>query len=266
MNLFKAILTVAFVFSFFQLFAGVKIVTESVDHSSNEKSSGTLMIDGDLIRVETSEDAEQAVIYDLAKKEVLWINHKEKNWMKMTKKQIDDSKEYVKRKMQEARELQKANLAQLAPEQRAQIEAQMQMMTGNENKKPVNYLKTGKKSKWGDSECEIYDGMRGDIKAEEICTVVPKKLKCSLVEIERLKQISLDYAMDENDVSAWKDVKNMGVPVIHKIISNGKVVVTNTLVSFENTKIPIENFKVPAEYKQTSSPLDSVVPAPEKKK
>lgn len=266
MNLFKAFLTVAVIFFFFHIFAGVKIVTESVDHSSNEKSSGTLLIDGDLIRVETSESGEQSVIYDIAKKEVILINHKDKNWMKMTKKQIDDSKDYEKKKVKEARDLQMANLAQLSPEQRAQVEAQMQMITGNENRKPVNYVKTGKTGKWGTGECEIYDGMRGDIKTEEICTVVPKKLKCSLVEIERLKQISLDYAMDENDVSAWKDVKNMGVPVIHRSFQNGKVVVTNTLVSFENTKIPIESFKVPADYKQTSSPLDSVVPVPEKKK
>jgi hypothetical protein len=266
MKKLKVLSTALTVFVFFQLTAGVKIVTESVDNSNSEKSSGTLMIDGDLIRVETSESGEQSVIYDLAKKEVILINHKEKSWMKMTKKQIDDSKAHVKEQMKAAVAQQQAALAQLAPEQRAQLEAQRQMMTGNENKKPVNYVKTGKTGKWGTGECEIYDGMRGDIKTEEICTVVPKKLKCSLVEIERLKQITLDYAMDENDVSAWKDVKNMGVPVIHKSFLNGKVVVTNTLISFENTKIPIENFKVPADYKQTSSPLDSVVPATEKKK
>jgi hypothetical protein len=266
MNLFKAFLTVAVTFFFFQLFAGVKIVTESVEHLNNEKSSGTLLIDGDLIRVETSESGEQSVIYDIAKKEVILINHKDKSWMKMTKKQIDDSKAHIKEQMKAAVAQQQAALAQLAPEQRAQLEAQMQMMMGNENKKPVNYVKTGKTGKWGTGDCEIYEGMRGDIKTEEICTVVPKKLKCSLVEIERLKQISLDYAMDENDVSAWKDVKNMGVPVIHRSFQNGKVVVTNTLVSFENTKIPAESFKVPADYKHTSSPLDSVIPATEKKK
>jgi len=265
MKISKMMALIAMSLFFLNLSAGVKITTESVEHSDNVKSSGVLMIDGDMVKVETSEDAEQTVIYDLAKKEVTLISHKEKTWMKMTKKQIDDSKAHVKEQMKAAIAQQQAALAQLAPEQRAQLEAQMKMMLGNEEKIPVKYVKTGKKGKWGNGECEIYDGMRGAEKTEEICTVAPKKLKCSLVEVERLKQISLDYAMDENDVSAWKDMQNIGVPVIHKIVQNGKVIVTNTLVSFENTKIPSEAFKVPAGYKQTASPLESVVPAPPKK-
>ncbi|HOG60523.1 MAG TPA: hypothetical protein PKX76_04335, partial [Flexilinea sp.] len=65
--------------------------------------------------------------------------------------------------------------AQLAPEQRAQLEAQMQMMLGNENKTPLNYVKTGKKSTWCDSECEIYDGMKKN------------KIKPTLLKISKIK-------------------------------------------------------------------------------
>jgi len=249
----------------FQISAGVKIVTESVEHTNNEKNTGVLLIDGDMVKVETSEAGEQTVIYDLAKKEVTLINHKEKNYMQMTKKQIDESKAHAKKQLAAALEQQKAALSQLPAEQRAQIEAQMKMIMGSENKTPVKYSKSGKKGKWGNSECVIYDGKRDTVKVEEICTVVPKKLKCSLVEIDRLRQISLDYAMDENDVTAWKDVKNMGVPVIHKMFENGKLAVTNTLVSFEKTKIPAESFKVPVGYKKTTSPLESVKPVPQKK-
>lgn len=266
MKISKIVVPTIILLIFFKVFAGVKIVTESLEHSNNEKSSGVLMIDGDKIRVETSESGEQTVIYDLAKKEVILINHKQKSWMKMTKKQIDDSKASVKIQMKAAIAQQQAALAQLAPEQRSQLEAQMKMMLGNEDRLPVKYVKAGKTEKWGNDKCEIYNGLRGADKTEEICTVIPKKLKCSLVEIERLKQISFEYAMDENDVSAWKDIYSTGIPVIHKIVQNGKVIVTNTLISFENTKIPIETFKVPSEYKQTSSPLDLVTPVPEKKK
>ena len=68
MKLFKTVLTVAVTFFFFHAFAGVKIVTESVEHSNNEKSSGTLMIDGDLVRVETSESGVSLLFMILLKR------------------------------------------------------------------------------------------------------------------------------------------------------------------------------------------------------
>lgn len=166
MKISKMMALIAMSLFFLNLSAGVKITTESVEHSDNVKSSGVLMIDGDVVKVETSEDAEQTVIYDLAKKEVTLISHKEKTWMKMTKKQIDDSKAHVKEQMKAAIAQQQAALAQLAPEQRAQLEAQMKMMLGNEEKIPVKYVKAGKKGKWNNSECEMYDGMRGAEKTE----------------------------------------------------------------------------------------------------
>ncbi|MGI6395119.1 MAG: hypothetical protein ACOX2F_10415 [bacterium] len=254
MKKLKLVFVISMIFITFQLFGGVKITTESKDEVSGEKSSGTLLIDGDFVRVDTSESAEQSAIYNLAKKEVIILNHKEKTWLKMTKKQIDDSREFVKKQFKTMMEQQQAALVQLSAEQRAQLEIQMQMLLNDENKTPVKYVKKATKAKWGKGECTIYDGMRGDIKVEEICTVIPKNLKCSLVEIERLREVTLDYAINQNDVSAWKDVKNIGVPVIHKLFQNGKLVVTNTLISFENMKIPIESFKVPADYKETSLP------------
>lgn len=254
-----------FILFFFQLSAGVKIVTESFDHLKNEKSSGSLLIDGDMVKIDTSEESEQTVIYDLAKKEVIIINHKDKTWMKATKKQIDDSKATVIQNKKDLQAKRRVALAQLSPEQRAEIETKMQLMLGSDDEVPVTYVNTGKTAKWGNSDCVVYDGMTGKEKTEEVCTIESKKLKCSLIEIERLSQIRLDYTMEENDVSEWKDIKKTGVPVIQKSYHKGTLVVTNTFVSFESAKIPADSFKVPAEYKQTASPFESLPVVPEKK-
>ncbi|HPS30582.1 MAG TPA: hypothetical protein PLZ43_10030 [bacterium] len=249
---------VFFLLSSFSLFGGVKIVTESIDHESNEKNIATLMIQGDMVLMETKGADAQTVIYDLVKKEVNIINHKDKTWMKMTKDQIDKSREYMKKQMQTVIDQQKTALAQLPAEQRAAVEAQMQVMLGDKDNIPVKYTATGKKGKWGKHECTVYDGMIGNIKVEEICTIAQNKIPCSAGELDKLKQISVDYGPKGEAESAWNDVKLNGVPVIIKYFQKGAVVTTNTFATFEKADIPAGKFTVPADYKQTPSPFDAI--------
>lgn len=249
--------TVLFMLSSFSLFGGVKIITESIDHASNEKNIATLLIQGDKVLMETTGEDAQTVIYDLVKKEVQIVNHKDKTWMKMTKKQIDDSREYMKKHMKSVIEQQKAALAQLPVEQRAAVEAQMDVMLGEKDHVPVKYANTGKKGKWGNSQCSVYDGMVDKIKVEEICTVPQDKLPCSLAELDKLKQISVDYGPKGDVESAWKEIKVTGIPVIIRYYQTGKLVTTNTFASFEKAEIPLNKFDVPAGYKQVQSPLEA---------
>ena len=248
-------------------YAGVKITTESQDHADDSKTSGVVLIDGDMVRVDMDTEVGQAIIYDLKKKEVTIINHQEKSWTKLTKKQIDESRALIKKQMENIMEQQKAVLQSLPPEQREKVEAQMKEIAGSTRVIEIKYIKSDKKGKWQKQECQIYDGMIDGVKVEELCTVVPKKLKCSLVEIEKLKQISTDFAINDYQEggSAWNNIKDIGVPVIQKSIENGKVIYTNTLVTFENIKVPVDKFKIPDNYKEIQMPALNNIPPPQTK-
>lgn len=277
MNLKKLIFLMTILLSFYiygEGEKGIKIITESVDHINNQKASGVLLIAGEKIRVDTDDEGDQSIIYDLEKKEVTIINHKEKSWIKLTKKQIDDSKAQIKAHMDMIIEQQKAALQGLSEEQRKQVEAQMKEIMGETESVPVKYIKTGKKEKWNDLPCILYDGMSGKVKTEELCTVMAKDLKCSVDELDKLRQISTDFAInDQEGISAWNNIKELGVPVVHRAIENNKTVFTNTLVSFEKVEVPKDKFSVPSKYKEIQMPsldkepeVKAPSPAPEEKK
>ncbi len=247
----------------FQLAGGVKILTESINHSDGgKKASGTVFIEGNMVRVDLEGESGQSIIYNLDKMDITIINHPEKSWIKITKKQIDDSRAQIKKQMEMIMEQQKAVLEGLSPEQRAAVEAQMKEITGQTDALRVKYTKTDRKGKWNKQECTIYDGMAGNRKVEEICTVPPDKLNCSTDEIEKLKQISTDFAVNDyqDGSAAWHSIKETGIPVIQKSIDNGKTIFTNTLISFQNKKISADKFKVPAEYKEVKMPTMEKTP------
>lgn len=250
----RAILIATTLLSTFSLFGGVTIITESVETKTKEKNVGTFLIDGDNVRVEPQEGSDQTVLYDLKKKTVTVLNHKEKSYMSMTKDQIDQMKVKMKEQMKAIMAQQKAALSQLAPEQRAAVEAQMKMMSGEENKVPVKYTKTGKTEKWNGKTCTHYVGKRNGVKVEEMCTVPAKKLKCSLIELERLVQIGNDYSMDGQGDPSWQEFKTRGVPVKNITYKDGKVSGTHSIISISMNKVGIEKFKIPKGYKETKVP------------
>ena len=143
----KVILVTLTLFSILSLSGGVKIVTESVSTAGKDKDVGILYIDGDKIRIEPNQNSEQTVLYDLKNKTVTMLNHKDKTYISMTKTEIDKMKVQMKAQMKAIIEQQKAALAQLPPEQRATVEAQMKMMAGDDDKTPVKYKKMGKTEK-----------------------------------------------------------------------------------------------------------------------
>lgn len=264
LSLRKIFLTL-FLLGTLPVYSGVKITTESHDHTNKSKTSGVVLIDGDMVRVDMDTEGGQAIIYDLQKKVVTIINHQEKSWVRLTKKQIDESRALIKKQMENIMEQQEAVLQNLPPEQREKVRAQMKEIAGSAEVVKVQYKKSDKKGKWRKKECQIYDGMIDGTKVEELCTVAPEKLKCSLVEIEKLKQVSTDFAIDnqQEGVSAWNNIKEIGVPVIHKSIENGKVSYTNILITFENKKIPVEKFKIPDNYKEVKMPSLNNMPPPQ---
>lgn len=251
---FKTFLTVLTLLSTLSLFGGVKIITESTDTSTKEKVVGTLLIDGDNIRMDPKENSEQTILYNLKNKTVTLLNHKDKTYMTMSKTEINKMKTQMKAQIKAIMEQQKAALAQLPPEQRAAVEAQMKMMAGEEDKTPVIYTKMKKTEKWNGKTCTYYKGMKGKKKVEEMCTVPAKKLKCSLVELERLVQVGNEYSMNGEGEPSWQEFKTRGVPVKNVSYSGGKVVGTHKIVAIDKANIGIDKFKIPKGYKKTQMP------------
>jgi len=251
----RVIMMATILLSAFSLLGGVKIVTESVEFSTKEKSVGTFLIDGEKVRIDPQANGDQTILYDLKTKTVTMINHKDKTYMSMTKAEIDKMKVQMKAQMKAIMEQQKAALAQLPPEQRAAVEAQMKMMSGDkEDTVPIKYAKMGKTEKWNGKTCTYYKGTKGGVKVEEMCTVPAKKLKCSLIELERLVQIGNDYSMDGQGNPSWQDFKTRGVPVKNTSFVNGKAVGGHTIISIDKAKIGIDTFKIPKGYKKTEMP------------
>src|SRR5262249_48553672 len=108
--------------------------------------------------------AENTVIFDGNRQAMMMIDDAKKTYTEITKEDLDRM----------AAQLQ-GMMANVPPEQRAQIEAMMRGRGGRGMPGMPTFKKTGtdKVGKW---TCDKYEGYEGDRKTSEVCTVAPSAL------------------------------------------------------------------------------------------
>ena len=172
--------------------------------------------------------------------------------------------ELLAKKIAATREQMKEQLAQLPPEQRAQME---QMMPGLAGDKPrtVEYLDTGKSDKVDTRACRLWDVKRDGQLDDQICVVpysaLPGKenfqavfAKFARVFEEMAKSVPELSGMMSSEFSAQEKVN--GYPARLRGYDNGKLGDTEQLMKvWREEAIPASMFEIPAGYKKKQMPM-----------
>lgn len=199
---------------------------------------------------------QNAFVFDGVKQAMYIIDDAKKTYSEITKDDLDR----MAAQMQQLQSQMQGAMAQLTPEQRAQMEA---MMRGGRRGMPAmptaaakpTFKKTGtdKVGKW---TCDKYEGYEGDKKTSEVCTVPTSALGLSDADFAVSKQFAKFFSGIAPNMSdkvfslgTLEDRGFVGVPV--RTISygaDGAVQSTTELTDISHQNVPDSAFAPPAGY------------------
>lgn len=173
--------------------------------------------------------------------------------------------EQLAQKISTAMEKMKEQLAQLPPEQRAQMEQMMPGMAGGDRKWTVDAVDTGKSDKVDGRSCRLWDIKRDGELDDQICVVpysaLPGKenfqamfANFAKVFEEMAKSVPMLAGMMTNEFSAQAKVN--GFPVRTRGYENGALGDDEQIMKvWREEAIPASMFEIPAGYKQKQMPM-----------
>ena len=173
--------------------------------------------------------------------------------------------EQLAKKISDAMEKMKAQLAKLPPEQRAQMEQMMPGLSGGDKKWSVEVIDLGKSDKVDGRNCRIWDVKRDGKLSDQICVVpysdLPGKENFQVmfanfakVFEEMAKSVPMMAGMMTNEFSAQSKVN--GFPVRSRGYEDGKLGDDEQVMKvWREETIPAATFEIPAGYKQKQMPM-----------
>jgi hypothetical protein len=173
--------------------------------------------------------------------------------------------EQLAKKISDAMEKMKAQLAQLPAEQRAQMEQMMPGLSGNDRKWTVEVVDTGKSDKVDGRACRVWDIKREGVLDDQWCVVpysaLPGKenfaaafANFAKVFEEMAKSVPMMAGMMTNEFSAQSKVN--GFPVRSRGYDEGKLGDDEQVMKvWREETIPAAIFEIPAGYKQKQMPM-----------
>ena len=209
-----------------------------------------------------------AVVFDAGTQTIRMINLDKKTYMEIDKAQMDPDEAAdvagASAQMSAAQQKMEEQMKNMPPAQRAMVEQMMKSRGGMPGAAltpaapaPIQYHQTGS-DKVGQWSCTKYDGMRGEEKVVEICTVDPKDAGVTAADFEIAKQLAdfmktlAPQAPTQNLTIGSAEQGFSGIPVRHILYSNGKVTATMEIKEFRHEAIPAATFDLPAGFtKQT---------------
>ncbi len=226
---------------------GVLIVEKTTSGTTVRTSQ--IQIERNRMRAEVGGDLKRVVIFDGAK-QVLWmVDADKKTYNELTKADVDR----LGGQMQDAMALVQAQLANLPPAQRAQLEAMMKGRgvpgVGAALQKP-EYRKAGtdKVGKW---TCEKYEGFQNNEKTSEMCTVDPSALGFAMADFDVSRQLAEFFKklMPQNvdqlfTIGKTEDQGFSGIPVRRKSTVAGRETTTE-LTDVSRQTFGDDTFAVP---------------------
>jgi hypothetical protein len=232
-------------------FAGEGVlITQRITMGTGQQTQ-QIQIEKDRVRAEMSAVGKQVVIFDAAKQLVYVLNVDRKTYSELTKAQADQLGGAVQGMMSQIQ----ASMANLPPEQRAQMEAMMRGRgMGMASAAKPEYKKTGTDhvGKW---TCDKYEGTANGQKVSEVCTVDPSALGLSANDVQMLRQFATFFQKLISQGIGMTDMSNpsfSGVPV-RTISTSGSVTSEWTDVSKQNFADTL--FAIPADFKKEDFPM-----------
>lgn len=240
--------------------AGAGVYVELVDHNlatGKTELAQKMYVQGGLGRF-VDEEGQATIIKNGS---LYFVDDTRKSYVVFDKATM----EKLATKMNAAMEQAKEQLAQLPPEQRAQMEqmmAQHMPGMGGDKKYTVEVLDTGKSDKVDGRACKVWDVKRNGELDEQIC-VVPYS---ALPGKENFQQVFASFARSFEEMA--KSVPTMagvmsnefdaqakvnGFPVRSRDYENGRLVNEEQLMKvWREEAVPASMFEIPAGYKQKS--------------
>lgn len=215
-----------------------------------------IQIERTRMRAESSDakGEKQVMVFDGTKQVLDIIYIDKKTYTEMTK----DDVEKMGGQLSDAMAQMQKQMANLPPEQRAQMEAMMKGRMGGAGTAAapkVHYKKTGTDTvgKW---TCDKYEGFDNDQKTSEVCTVDPKVLGFAASDFEISRQLAEFFkkmmpasAGQMFSIGTVADQGFSGVPV-RRTFTIGERQVTTEITEVSRQNFPDSSYAVPAGFEK----------------
>lgn len=227
---------------------GIQVVQKTTTDGAVRTSK--IQLDRTHIRTETVDPsgAAQVVLFDGTKQVLDMINVERKTYVEYTKEDLDR----VANQMKDAMGMMQAQMANMSPAQRAQMEAMMggRGMPGMTAPVKTEYRRSGS-DRVGRWTCDKYDGYQNGQKTTELCTVPPTALGLAMSDMDVTRQLMEFYAKmmpqaaDQfSAVGRTEEQGFSGYPIRRVMTVMGKQVVMETTEA-GHVNLPAGTFDLP---------------------
>jgi hypothetical protein len=228
--------------------AGVTLI-QSYQEIGGQKpaTTNTIHLDKDRVRIDAGGSPDAFFIYRGDKKAFYAVNLKEKSYLEMTEKDLQE----MVAKMDEARKQMTENMAKLPPDQRKAMEAMMaKMMPGGADAPKTVYKKTGPGGTVNGWSTDKYEGTRAGEKHTEIWTTAPKNLNLADEDFQVIKDMGkfFEKISQNMDWLAHADDKDgfQGMPVKTVSYKDGKPHIKSEIKEVKKESQAAALFEIPA--------------------
>jgi hypothetical protein len=167
--------------------AGVTL-TQSYEEIGGQKpaTSNVIHLDKDRVRIESGLSPDNYFIYRGDKKTFYTVNLKDKSYIEMTEKDLEE----MMAKMSDARKKMDETMAKLPPEQKKAMEGMLaKMMPGGAQTPKTVYRKIGAGGNVGTWATDKYEGTQAGVKHSELWTTAPKNLDLEEADFQAIKDM-----------------------------------------------------------------------------
>ncbi|HEU4600606.1 MAG TPA: DUF4412 domain-containing protein [Steroidobacteraceae bacterium] len=235
-------------------FAGTTM--QSVEHQLDKKEADAVVTvsaqDGNL-RVDSPDHNGITIFKDDT---IFVLNTKNKTYSSMDRESLKKMAEQISPALKQMQE----QLAQMPPEQRAQIEKMMgKSMPGTGQQKTQEIRKTSRTDKVAGYSCKYAEVVEDGVVQQEFCVVPSASLKGSddlmaaaqkmqAMMQDMLKALDSPWMQQMMDRQATNYAQLGGIPVLTRRFENGKAVTETTLRSIQSQSLPASTFDIPSGY------------------
>jgi hypothetical protein len=240
--------------------AGVVVTSTHTKLDTHQVDATNIYVEADKLKVVSPDTT---VIYRADLNRVWAINAGRRSYVEIT----PETMQQIGGQIAGAQAAMQARLAQLPPEQRAQIEALMAgrglggSPGGRAGAPPappqIAYAKTGNSKTVGNWRCDFYRKTRDGQQEEDVCLAPIGSVGLSAADFQVLDRMSAFIApmtsspmVPRTDYLGWnamnKAVGFQGVPLDTLLYDNGKPYAEDVVTKVERTAIPASTFELPA--------------------
>jgi hypothetical protein len=253
--LMRPLLTVVLGLAAAAVHAGTSLETVNRDLGSGKTMTILTSAQNGMMRVE-SKSPEGSMGSMIFKDDTIYsLNPKDKTYSVMDRAAMKRMAEQINPMLKQMQE----RMAQMPPEQRAQMEKMMAGMTGMGPPKKQEMRKTGRSGKVSGYSCSYVEVHEDGVLSDELCVVPPGDIKGSQELLAAAKKMSaLMKEMMASIDAPWlrqmadRQMANFeqlgGIPVHSRHFSDGKPASETTLQAARSESLAAALFEIPAGY------------------